>query len=51
MQILLNTPGLRVNIKKDGEFFNKNPGRNGIFRSGPLDLDLMAQGGSGQDLI
>ena len=51
LQLFLKRDGLRVDIKKDGGFFNKNPGRNGIFRSGPSDLDLMAQGGSGLDLI
>ena len=51
LQFLLKRDGLRVDTKKDGGFFNKNPGRNGIFRSGPSDLDLMAQGGSGLDLI
>jgi len=51
LQLFLKRDGLRVDIKKDWGFFNKNPGQNGIFRSGPLDLDLMAQGGSGLDLI
>ena len=51
LQILLKRDGLRVDIKKDGGFFKKKPGRNGIFRLGPSDLDLMAQGSSGLDLI
>ena len=51
LQLFLKRDGLWVDIKKDGGFFNKKPGRNGIFRSGPSDLDLMAQGGSGLDLI
>ena len=51
LQLFLKRDGLRVDIKKDGGFFNKNLGRNGIFRSGPSDLDLMAQGSSGLDLI
>ena len=42
LQILLNTPGLRVIFKEVGGLFSKNPGRNGIFRSDPLDQDLRA---------
>ena len=51
LQLFFKRDGLRVDIKKDGGFFNKNPGRNCIFRSGPSDLDLMAQDSSGLDLI
>ena len=51
LQLFLKGDGLRVDIKKDSGFFNKKPGRNSIFRSGPSDLDLMAQDSSGLDLI
>ena len=51
LHLFLKRDGLRVDIKKDGGFFKKKPGRNGIFRLGPSDLDLMAQGSSGLDLI
>ena len=51
LQLFLKRDGPRVDIKKDGGFLNKNLGQNGIFGSGPSNLDLMAQGGSGQDLI
>ena len=51
LQLFLKRDGLRVDIKKDGGFFNKNPGQNSIFRSGPSDLDLMAQSSSGLNLI
>ena len=51
LQLFLKRDGPRVDIKKDGGFLNKTPGRNGIFGSGPSDLDLMAQGASGLDLI
>ena len=30
---------MRVDNKKDGGFFNKTPGRNGILAYGPSDLD------------
>ena len=43
--------GLRVDIKKDGGFFNKNPGRNGIFAYGPSDLDLTIRTYPDLDLI
>ena len=51
LQLFLKRDGLRVDIKKDGGFFNKNPGRNGIFAYGPSDLDLTIRTRPVLDLI
>ena len=51
LQILLNGTGLRVDSQELQGLFSKVAARRGMFRSGPLDCDLAAQGGSGLDLI
>ena len=51
LQLFFKRDGLRVDNKKDGGFFNKTPGRNGILAYGMSDLDPMIRTYPDLDLI